>query len=307
MGKCPLVSIIVPAYNVENYIEEALQSVLSQTYQNWECIIINDGSTDNTLNIIKKWKEKDSRFRIYEQENQGIIKTRNRGIDLAKGELVAFLDSDDVWLPCHLEHNINNLYENNADFAYSRSFLIKNNIYTNDIARPLISCQEGKLDKKFIPHMLFHNEIDTPAVVCKKQALVECSKFSFDKNAEDLHLWLKLLFAGVRFYSSNKHTIYVRIREGSLSNTDRNCTRDVLEVVFSFKREIQNLGINYNYYFRLWARRYFLLKPTKKHYIEAINYINSISSDYFSVLRRISKYFPESLLKLIVLQLLKLK
>ena len=92
----PLVSIIVPCYNAEKYVEACIKSVLSQTYENWECILINDGSKDHTLDLIKNFENKDSRIHVFTQENLGLSATRNKGIDCANGEFIFFLDSDDI-------------------------------------------------------------------------------------------------------------------------------------------------------------------------------------------------------------------
>ncbi len=92
----PLVSIIVPCYNVEKYVEECVNSIISQDYKNWEGILINDGSTDNTLDLIKNIKEKDDRIRVFSQENLGLSATRNKGIEHSNGVFIFFLDSDDV-------------------------------------------------------------------------------------------------------------------------------------------------------------------------------------------------------------------
>lgn len=92
----PLVSIIVPCYNVEKYVEECVNSIISQDYKNWEGILINDGSTDNTLDLIKNIKEKDNRIRVFSQENLGLSATRNKGIEHSNGVFIFFLDSDDV-------------------------------------------------------------------------------------------------------------------------------------------------------------------------------------------------------------------
>lgn len=90
-----LVSIIVPCYNQSQYLDEALQSVLDQTYHNWECIIVNDGSPDDTEVVAKQWVEKDGRFVYLKKENGGLSSARNYGIEQAKGELILPLDADD--------------------------------------------------------------------------------------------------------------------------------------------------------------------------------------------------------------------
>jgi len=96
MTEKPLVTIIVPCYNAEKYLAACVDSVISQDYQNWECLLINDGSVDKTLDLIKYYSDKDRRFIVFTQENLGLSATRNRGIDNANGEFIFFLDSDDV-------------------------------------------------------------------------------------------------------------------------------------------------------------------------------------------------------------------
>ena len=91
----PLISVIVPCYNQAQFLDECLQSVLDQTYQNWECIIVNDGSPDHTEEIAKNWVEKDARFRYLSKENGGLSSARNAGIEIAKGEWILPLDADD--------------------------------------------------------------------------------------------------------------------------------------------------------------------------------------------------------------------
>ena len=91
----PKVSIIVPCYNQAQYLEDALQSVVFQTYKDWECIIVNDGSVDNTEIIAKNWLLKDNRFKYLHQENGGLSMARNSGIKLAEGDFILPLDADD--------------------------------------------------------------------------------------------------------------------------------------------------------------------------------------------------------------------
>ncbi|MEG0925734.1 glycosyltransferase family 2 protein [Chryseobacterium sp.] len=95
----PTISIIVPCYNQENYLDECLQSLLNQSFTDWECIIVNDGSTDHSAEVAKRWLEKDSRFIYVYKENGGISSARNAGLDKASGEYVQFLDGDDILDP----------------------------------------------------------------------------------------------------------------------------------------------------------------------------------------------------------------
>ena len=92
----PYISIIVPCYSQAVYLSETLQSVLDQSYTNWECIIVDDGSPDNTEKVASEWVEKDARFRYLKKENGGVSKARNKGIEVAQGEWILPLDSDDI-------------------------------------------------------------------------------------------------------------------------------------------------------------------------------------------------------------------
>lgn len=110
----PLVSIVVTCYNQEKYIRETLESVSQQTWQNWECIIVDDGSTDNSAVIIKEFTKKDTRCQYQYQENSGVARARNAGFLKSKGEFVQFLDGDDTLLPEKLKEQIQ-AFKNNKD------------------------------------------------------------------------------------------------------------------------------------------------------------------------------------------------
>ena len=104
-----MVSIVIPSYNAEKHIIETINSVLSQSYKDWELILIDDGSTDNTAAIIKRFSENDNRIKSYHQDNSGVSIARNYGLQKSSGEFIAFLDADDVWLPFFLEKKVNYL------------------------------------------------------------------------------------------------------------------------------------------------------------------------------------------------------
>ena len=108
------ISIIVANYNYASFLPDALNSVLAQTIDNWECIIIDDGSTDNSVEIIKKYVKKDSRFQLIQIPHSGVSVARNTGLDAARGEYIAFLDSDD-WLELNTYEKLAKEIENNPD------------------------------------------------------------------------------------------------------------------------------------------------------------------------------------------------
>ena len=118
-----LVSIIMPSYNCAAYIEESIRCVQAQTYQNWELIIVDDCSTDDTINRISNLKDKDKRIFLYQNEsNSGAAVSRNLALQKARGRWIAFLDSDDLWEPQKLEKQIAFMEINN--YAFSYTFLV---------------------------------------------------------------------------------------------------------------------------------------------------------------------------------------
>ena len=115
-----LVSVIMPAYNSSEYISESINSVLHQTYQNWELIIIDDHSTDNTVDIVKEYCSRDPRVKLVVSEaNNGVAAARNIGLQVAKGKYIAFLDSDDLWLPDKLKIQLSFMEKNHVAFSFS--------------------------------------------------------------------------------------------------------------------------------------------------------------------------------------------
>ena len=118
-----LVSIITTSYNYQDYIKETIESVLAQTYQNWELIIVDDGSTDESVNVIKSYCEKDSRIKLFQHEggiNKGLAETVKLGLEKANSDWVAFLESDDSITPNYLEEKINVIQENpDVEFIFN--------------------------------------------------------------------------------------------------------------------------------------------------------------------------------------------
>lgn len=113
----PLISIIIPVYNAEKYLRACLDSVLAQTYKNWEAICVNDGSSDNSAQILKEYAAKDTRFHIINQPNGGGSSSRNRALQAINGQYVAFLDNDDLYHPQYLEILYANLQKSQSDIS----------------------------------------------------------------------------------------------------------------------------------------------------------------------------------------------
>jgi len=277
----PLISVVIPAYNAEQFLDETLESVLSQTYENWECIVVNDGSTDKTESIAKKWCEKDARFRYFYKENSGASDTRNLGIKKARGEYIAFLDADDLYMPNFLEICLENLVEKDVDLVAPKMLEfwdVQNEVIEDEDKKDyLYSGKEG------IALFLHSNRI-TMALLCKKSVMDEVGGFTWHKKAEDLHCWLKVLFAGYKIYRLGEYYAYRRMHNNSWSSMDINCSKEVLELIVSLKANILENGMDYYRYFNRWAKKNIIINNKNRKHLnirEEIKYINGFEANYF--------------------------
>jgi teichuronic acid biosynthesis glycosyltransferase TuaG len=240
----PLISIVTPIYNTELYLEDCLNSVLSQTYQNWEMILIDDCSTDSSVSIAEQFSKKDSRFKLLRNsENKGSGITRNSGIDFAKGKYLCFLDSDDRWKPNKLEIQVNFMLDHDYSFSFgSYEFIDEKN---NLIKRPKIVTEEP-IDYEFL---LKKTEIFTSTVMLD---LDKIGKFMMPphRRKQDYGLWLKILKSGVKAYGIKEPIAQYRLRKGSAtSNKLSLITKHVL-----FLKETQKFSFAKSvYYTGYWA------------------------------------------------------
>lgn len=182
----PLVSVIIPTYNGSRFIRETIQSVIGQTYPKIEIIVIDDGSTDNTPDIVKSIN--DPRLIHIRQANSGVSMARNHGIDISHGDYIAFLDHDDVWLPHKLERQLQLFKEDpNIAMVYSDTFIIdENNSIINTYSHK-IKFYRGKIFKELFLSLF----ITILTVVMKKSAFLELGPFLPYNTCEDYDLFLK--------------------------------------------------------------------------------------------------------------------
>lgn len=184
----PKVSIVVATYNRCEKLKEAIQSVLSQSFSNWELIVVDDGSEDETPQLLSHYSSKDSRIRFKRQDNQGVAAARNEGIRLATSEFISFLDDDDLWLPEKLEKQI---YELEARPAHALNFTWCWREDDNAPGRKLEPPQ--KVDATY-RRLFSANFIPTPsAVLIRRRALAGNASFNeIYHGVEDYDLWLRL-------------------------------------------------------------------------------------------------------------------
>jgi glycosyltransferase involved in cell wall biosynthesis len=204
-----LFSIIIPAYNSESYVIEAIDSALFQRGVNFEIIVVNDGSTDETLSILKTYG---NRIHIVDQENKGLSGARNSGAHVAKGNVLAFLDADDIWSPDKL---LLQSYKINAGYGmvYTNRFNFGQSAFPEELLSDKLAMKEGD-----IWYALLHmNMITASSVVIMKDIYVELGGFREDlRSCEDWDLWLRCAETHKIGYCPEPLLKY-RIHQGGLS------------------------------------------------------------------------------------------
>lgn len=243
-----LVSIITPAYNSAKFIAETIQSVQNQTHQNWEMLIVDDGSSDATAAIVLSFVAKDQRIQFYKlTQNSGPAVARNTAIQKATGDFLTFIDADDIWFPNFIENNIKTIQESGISFvfsSYKRSnenlefvysdFIVPQKVSYSDVLKSnSISCLTAfidikKLGKKYMP------------LIRKRQ---------------DMGLWLSYLKAIPCAYGIQETQAIYRIRENSLSRKKA----ALIKYQWQFYREVEKLNVfQASYYMLHWMYRGFM-------------------------------------------------
>ena len=239
-----LVSIITPLYNGERFISQTIDCVLSQTYKNWEMIIINDGSKDKSAEIVADYTKKDSRIKLFTQTNGGSASARNNGIRRAEGQYIAMLDADDLWENFFLESQIALMKEKNALLVYGSHKRIDEN--NNECLKPFI----------VPPKVTYKDILKTCSISCLT-SVYDISKFGKIylneelKSLRDDHLlWLDILKKTKVAYGNQKLIASYRILGHSVSRNKKK----VIYPQFRIYYEYEKLGlIRSLYYLVSWA------------------------------------------------------
>jgi len=226
-----LVSIIIPTYNCGEFIEETLNSVINQSYKNWEAIVIDDCSIDNTKTLVTKYTLQDSRIKYYRlKENRGAAFARNTGIKMAEGGFIAFLDSDDLWNERKLELQIEYMIKNNKAFCCTSYNKI--NEKSKDLNKVIVS-QEKMLYKDLLKHCPGNS-----TVVYNKDKL---GKFYIDniKKRNDYLMWLNIIKKSKELCGIPQVLASHRIRENSISSNKFS----LVKYHYKIYTKYENLGI----------------------------------------------------------------
>lgn len=248
----PLVTVIIPTYNQADFLREALQSVVNQTITDWEAIIINNFSSDHTIDVVMEFK--DDRIQLINFANSGVIgASRNKGIQKAKSTWIAFLDSDDIWYPEKLEHCLKDTSE--VDVIAHRLEMIKDN---SVIGKSAIVTASDFYYKKLI---FARNCLTPTATIVRRKLLDKVGGFSEDKDkvtAEDFELWLKLSRDKARFRFHRKVMTKYRLHDSNNSGTivcHMNATLSVIKKHYNLLKN--KTVLDYILYRRIRAIQYY--------------------------------------------------
>ncbi|MCL6272209.1 glycosyltransferase [Sansalvadorimonas sp. 2012CJ34-2] len=229
--KSPLVSVVITCYNHVNYIADAVNSVLSQTYKNLELIVVDDGSTDGSSEVLDQLSQQ-AGFTVIHQKNAGVSAAMNKGLSLCSGEYIATLDSDDMFLADKLQKQVTYL-ENHKDVAICGGGM-------------LIVDEDGTISapKRFPPERM----LDFEDVFCEKQDIIPSSSalvrrevfdkvggYSSDVRIQDLYFWLKVTAAGYQISALHDVLIYYRKHESNSSKNYEAVYRDTLVIYSLFE------------------------------------------------------------------------
>jgi len=232
-----LVSIITPLYNSSQFISDTIRSVLNQSYQNWEMIIVDDNSSDDSVEIINKIRQNDIRIKLITLNiNVGAAEARNVALRVTRGNYIAFLDSDDLWLPSKLEKQLLFMEKNNYAFSFTAFKRISEN---NDRTFNTIKAPNVINYKKYLKNTV----IGSSTVVINKK-LTGYFEMPNIRSSHDMALWLDIFKRGFKAYGLNEILAYYRVVSNSNTSKKLSAIKDVWKVY----RNIENLNFIYSIY-----------------------------------------------------------
>lgn len=225
-----LVSVIIPTFNVEKYVASTINCAVNQTFKDVEIIVVDDCSSDRTVDIVKEMMKEHGNIKLFVQpRNMGAAEARNRGLTEAVGEYVAFLDSDDLWENNKIELQMEDMARHSIGFSYT----------TYDLVDGEGKRMKGPIKikrKTTYKHLMTRTIISTPTVMINR-TIVGDLKMPLRRTGQDYAFWL-LLLRSCNAYGINQTLVHVRKRKGSLSKNKFRSIRDVWEV------QTLNEGIN---------------------------------------------------------------
>ena len=242
MSKKELVSIIVPVYNAEKFIEETIRTVINQTYKNWELLFVNDCSTDKSVNIIKKYAKKDKRIILINNKiNSKAAISRNNGISVAQGKYLCYLDADDLWDIHKLEKQIAFMKETKCSFSFTGYEFADSTGIPN-----------GK--KVFVPSKINYNQALKNTTIWTTTVMFDMSKISKEDiympnvKSEDTASWWKILKKVDYAYGLDEILSFYRRSEGTLSSNKF----EAIKRIWFLYRNVEHLSFFKSIYCFIW-------------------------------------------------------
>jgi glycosyltransferase involved in cell wall biosynthesis len=223
----PAVSVIMPAYDVEPYVGDAVASVLAQTVADFEVIVVDDGSKDGTADVVAQLAARDSRVRLVQQPNRGLAGARNTAMRMARGDVFALLDSDDLWEPGFLADQLAVLDErHDVDIVTGNGWMYGGTRH-GELARP---CPDPRPDPDLAEILGDERAVFIMSVFRRRvYEVVGCFDETMRTN-EDYDFWLRAAFSGFRFARNDRPLGHYRIRTDSLSASEMRMLRGILRV-----------------------------------------------------------------------------
>ena len=281
----PAFTVVMPAYNAAAYLSQTIESVLSQSFTNFELIIIDDGSTDDTSEIAQKYSEIDNRVKVLLQSNQGVSATRNKGISLSQSKYIAFIDADDKWFPENLKLHFEHLEKNpHLGVSYAKvEFLHPDGNHTGKIAR-------GRLTKLQPQHFLYENPTMTVSnIVVRRQVFEEVGCFDCTMSySEDIDFLFRTACSRWKVEGIDQILLAYRTTQGGLSSQLYKM-EEGWEILMSKARAKAPELVDEHYYkarsnhLRYLARRAFRLHLSPKVGVDFLN--RALRSDWRLVIR----------------------
>ena len=231
VGDRPRVSVVTPAYNAARFLEQTIRSVQAQSFTDWEQIVVDDGSVDGTRDVVRRLARGDSRIRLLERPNEGAARARNAGMTEARGRYLAFLDSDDLWVPEKLQEQVRHMEGTGSVFSFTGYSLIDEE--GRSVGRPV----------RIPARMSYRDLLENTIIGCLTVMLDRLNLGDLEMpplpQHEDLALWFRILKSGVSATGIQRDLARYRIVRGSAS---RNKVRSALHMWHVY-RSIEHLSL----------------------------------------------------------------
>lgn len=284
-----MVSIIVPIYNSEKTIDRCVQSIIGQTYQDLQIILVNDGSTDNSIEKCNAWANIDHRIVVLSKHNGGVSSARNMGMERAQGEYVGFVDSDDIIMPSYVEKLLTMIRNNQADMAICKA--------KKTVDEPTGSYETHVYNTEQMLDNLLYGKISTGVCgLLVATQIIKCNDLKFAEGyrySEDLHMvWRLANYSKLTAYTKERHYVYFET-QGSAMSKFNSMRRDSLKLFDDlasffgtqrpqFARRFAKYGVSKNYWSYFWQAAVKLDKKAymtemkdlsaRKHFVKLITY-----------------------------------